>query len=133
MNKLKGFIKSIQSSENISVVDIDVDGISLCSIIVETQKTADYLKVGNEVYILFKETEVSVGKNVQGLLSLRNQINCTVQNIEKGKVLSKVVLNFKNYNIVSIITTNSVEKLQLKIGDNVKAFIKSNEVSLMEI
>jgi molybdopterin-binding protein len=105
----------------------------LCSIIVETQKTADYLKVGNEVYILFKETEVSVGKNVQGLLSLRNQINCTVQNIEKGKVLSKVVLNFKNYNIVSIITTNSVEKLQLKIGDNVKAFIKSNEVSLMEI
>ncbi len=133
MNKLKGYIKNINSSQNLSIVEIDLNGIDICSIVVETPETASYLKTGNQVFVLFKETEVSIGKNVQGLISLRNQIPCKVTKIEKGKILSKIDLECKEHRIVSIITTSSVERLNLSIGDEVTAFIKSNEVSLMEI
>ncbi len=133
MNKLKGVIKDINSSQNFSIVEIDINGMSIYSIILETPETANYLKNGKQVLVLFKETEVSIGKNVQGLISLRNQIPCKVKKIEKGDILSKIDLECKKHKIVSIITTGSVNRIKLDVGDEVIAFIKSNEVSLMEI
>lgn len=132
MNKLQGKIMNIESSEHISIVDIDVEGDLFSSIIIETPETADYLRIGNEVFMLFKETEVSIGKDLSGNLSLRNRLKSKIKTIEKGIVLTKIILDYKGKDIISVITTRSTNKLDLKVGDEVQGLIKANEVIIMK-
>ena len=133
MNKLKGTIKHIQSAENISIVDVEIDNQNFRAIVLETPETSSYLKEGNQVFILFKETEVSIGKIIKGEISLSNRIKCRIKKIKKGKILTELKLLFNDTYITSIITTASAERLNLKEGEEVEAFIKANEVSIMEI
>jgi len=133
MNKLKGFIKSIKSSKSISIVEVKVGNQIFKSVVLETPESSSYLKEKNEVYILFKETEVAIGKNFYGNISLSNKIKCKIVNIEEGKIISKIELTFEDKNIISIITTDSLKKMNLKENDEIIAFIKANEVYLMEV
>jgi len=133
VNKLIGKIVLIESTQHMSMVDIDVQGDVFSSIVLETPASASYLKQGNSVQILFKETEVSIGKNLTGLISLRNRFKGTIRRIEKSEILSKVFLNYQSQEIVSIISTRSVQKLGLIDGDAVEWLVKTNEVSLCSL
>lgn len=132
MNKLHGIISKIQQSGAILLVDMDVDGHGFSAMLIESATQPEWLQTGNTVDIVFKETEVSLAKNLSGLISMRNRMKCTVQHIERGELLSKVILKFQQYIIISAITTRSVDSLQLTIGDEVEALVKANEVSLMK-
>ncbi len=112
------------------MVDIDVSGDVFSSIVLETPATAAYLKQGHDVTILFKETEVSIAKNLTGMISLRNRFKATIAKIEKSDILSKIFLNYKGHAIISIISTRSTQKLGLSAGDEVEWLVKTNEVSL---
>ena len=133
MNRLRGRIINIESSESISLVEVKTDIGYICAVVVETPETAGYLKIKNDIYVLFKETEVSIGKELSGMISLRNRFECVVEEVEKGKVLTRLILKCKDKIIKSVITTRSAEKMKIKKGDNVTALVKTNEVSLMEI
>jgi len=132
MNQLKGVIQAIESEQDISLVRIIAAGDFFSALVIDTPETASYLQSGKEIIMLFKETEMSIGKNLTGGLSLRNRFNATISNIEAGKVLSSVYLNFKSYPLCAIITTASVTELKLAVGDTVVGLVKTNEVSLME-
>ncbi|MDE2027992.1 MAG: TOBE domain-containing protein, partial [Candidatus Omnitrophica bacterium] len=81
--------------------------------------------------LLFKEAEVSIGKNLSGLISLRNRFKGTVKQLEKSPILTKVFLEYKKGQVVSIISTRSAQKLALAPGDEVEWLVKTNEVSLL--
>ena len=130
MNSLKGNIKSIRSHENLSIVKIDVGEYSFTTVVIETSDTADYLKLGNEIRVLFKETEVLICLKPCPDISLQNRIDCEVRKIIKGKLLSQISMQSSIGNIKSIITTNAVEQLKLKENDQVIAMIKTNEIML---
>ena len=131
MNKLSGKIIRIESSEHMSLVDIDVSGDVFCSVVLETPQTAAYLKEGAAIMILFKETEVSIAKNLSGQISLRNRFKGVIGGIERSNILAKIILNYKKTQITSIITSRSADKLALKKGDEVEWLVKTNEVSLL--
>ena len=97
----------------------------------ELSSGAAYLKQGETVTLLFKETEVSIGKGLSGLISLRNRFPAAIKKLEKSDLLSKVFLDYKSKEIVSIITTRSAQKLGLNAGDQVEWLVKTNEVSLL--
>jgi len=130
MNTLKGTITEINSDEHFSVVAIDVSGVTFKSVIIETPDTVPFLRPGAAVKIMFKETEVSIAKNFSGMISMQNKMSCTIRKIKKGKLLSRVDLDFKTEKIVSIITTGAVEQLNLNGNDEVLALIKTNEITL---
>ena len=130
MNTLIGEISNIKSDEHFSIVEMIVDANIFKSIIIETPETVPFLKTGNKINIMFKESEVSIGKELKGRISLQNKIPCIIQKIEKGKLLSKIILDFNSKKIVSVITTGAVEQLELKENDNVLALVKTNEVIL---
>ena len=130
MNKLTGQIVLVGSSSQMSMVDIDVSGDVFSSIVLETPASAQYLKNGSKVTLLFKETEVSIAKNLTGLISLRNRFKATVKRIEKSEILTKVYLDYKAKEIISIISTRSTQKLGLTEGDEVEWLVKTNEVSI---
>jgi molybdate transport system regulatory protein len=130
MNSLKGEIEHVEISGNLSLVTIKVVECQFKSIIIETPDTVDYLTVGGCVDVLFKETEViiAIGENLQ--ISLRNKMISTISSIEKGTLLAKLTLETNAGDVVSIITSNAVENLNLTVGAQVMAMVKTNEVFL---
>ena len=132
MNRLPGTITKIQQSGAILLVDVAVDGQGFSALLIESATQPEWLQEGNSINLVFKETEVSLAKNLSGIISLRNRMKCTVQHIDRGVLLSKISLQFLKYTITSAITTRAVDSLQLQIGDEVEALVKANEVSLMK-
>ncbi len=131
MNKLTGIIIHIESSGHMSMVDIDVTGDSFSSIVLETPQSADYLRNGGKVSLIFKETEVSIAKNLSGQISLRNRFKGLIKTIEKSNLLTKIILDYKNNEVISIISTRCADRLELKQGQTVEWLVKTNEVSLL--
>ncbi len=132
MNRLFGTITAIECNEHLSLVDVAADGGVFTAMLLETPQRAPYLKPGNKVAVLFKETEVSLAKNLSGQLSLRNRVPCRVQHIRSGGILSEVRLDWRGHELTSIITTRAAQRLDLKVGDEVEALVKANEVTLAE-
>jgi molybdopterin-binding protein len=64
-------------------------------------------------------------------LSARNQIKGKIKDIKKGMVMAEVVLEVASgVDIVSVITTSSVERLGLTLGKEVEVVIKATSVML---
>jgi molybdopterin-binding protein len=133
MNRLLGTITAIESNDHLSLVDVVAGQNTFTAMLMETPQNAPYLKVGNTVAVLFKETEVSLAKNLSGELSLRNIVRGTVRKIRSGDILCEVVLDSRGQMLTSIITTRAIKRLELKESDEVDALVKANEVSLMEV
>ena len=64
-------------------------------------------------------------------LSARNLIKGSIKEIHKGQVMAEVVLEVASgVEIVSAITTNSVERLGLAVGKEVEVVIKATSVMI---
>jgi len=132
MNTLKGEIISIKVNGNLSLVTINVSDIIFKTIVIETPGTASYLKTGNKINVIFKETEVVIGKGLEHFVSLQNRLTGNIIGIENGALLSKLTIDTPVGNIVAIITLDAVVQLKLQLGEIITAMIKTNEIMLSE-
>lgn len=130
MNILKGNIESIAVNGDLSIVRVKTGDSVFSSIVIDTPETASFLKVKNEVKIIFKETEVIIGVGDMSGISLRNKMLGTVKRIDADILLSKLTLETAMGTITSIITSNAVEQLKIKPGMEVIAMVKTNELIL---
>ncbi|MCL4442146.1 MAG: TOBE domain-containing protein, partial [Firmicutes bacterium] len=55
-----------------------------------------------------------------------------LQDISTGAVMAQVTLDVNGQQVVSAITNDSVSELNLKMGDDVTALIKSTDVMIMK-
>ncbi|MDD5287650.1 MAG: TOBE domain-containing protein [Dehalococcoidales bacterium] len=62
------------------------------------------------------------------MLSARNQFKGTVKSIKLGQVMAEVVVKVGKIEVVSLISSTSVQNLKLKAGDKVAAIVKATEV-----
>ena len=62
--------------------------------------------------------------------SIRNRLQGTIERIVSDKVVSELVIRTAAGDVTSIITTGSVNRMNLKQGDKVFAIIKATEVSV---
>jgi molybdate transport system regulatory protein len=136
MNVLPGTIAGIATEDGISLVKVRLENLLFTSIVLDTPADSPYLVTGHPVTLLFKETEVIIGKALPLPISVRNRIECKIKQIRMGKLLSELTLGFtgmetgQEYEIGSIITREACEQLELRESDLVIALIKTNEVSL---
>ena len=63
-------------------------------------------------------------------ISIRNRLPGTIEKIVSDKVMSEVVIRTAAGIVTSIITTDSVERMNLREGDNVFAVVKATSVSV---
>jgi molybdate transport system regulatory protein len=132
MNVLQGTIVSVEVSGELSLVKADCAGTVISAIVIDTVETAPYLKKDQPIQVIFKETEVVLGKGTDHQVSLQNRLVGKVKDIQKGALLSKVTISIAAAEITSIITTSAVTQLRLERGTTVCAMIKTNEVMLSE-
>ena len=133
MNSLEGHIKEVHVNGSLSLVTVELsDQILFKAIIIENPETASYLTAGHLVKVLFKETEVIIGKDVKHLISIQNQLRGVIKHIERGLLLSNILISTPAGDISSIITTNAVDQLGLEEELTVSAMVKTNEIMLSE-
>jgi len=132
MNRLPARISAIDMHGSIALVEAMVGAQRFTAMLVGAGDELSAWPVGMPVTLLFKETEVSLAKNLSGLISMRNRIAATVEAIDRGTLLTRVTLAFNDHQIGSIITTRSCDALALVVGDAVEALVKTNEMTLMQ-
>lgn len=65
-------------------------------------------------------------------LSGRNKLFGEIVEIKRGEVVSEVVVQVGENQIAGIITTASVDNMNLRLGDQVTALIKATEISFIK-
>ena len=132
MNTIIGKIVSVESNGELSLVRMTSAGLKFTSIVIDTPQTAAYLKPENPVKIIFKENEVILANRADCSISLQNKMPGEIIKVESDKLLSKLVIKTPVGNITSIITSNAVKQLDLYLGKNIVAMVKTNEIMLSE-
>ena len=64
--------------------------------------------------------------------SARNLIEGKITNIETDKIMAMVKVEIKPAVLTSVITKESVDDLDLKVGDHIKVMVKSTSVMLVK-
>jgi len=136
MSRLTATLTAIDSEAHLNIVTFLCAEQKLQMVSLELHEN---VSVGKEVTLACKATSVALAKptvEVQGfcaMLSYANQLRVEVVSIEKGKLLSSVMLALGKFELESILSTESLERLGLKEGDKVIALIKANELSILKV
>ena len=134
MNRLGGKVVGVQSHGSLSLVQIALrSDIVFIVIVIDTLETAPYLLVGCELEVLFKETEVILSVEDITITTLQNKLSGLIADIEKGNLLSRVVIGTEVGDVVAIIGTTAAENLSLSAGQQVTLFINMSEIILAPI
>ncbi len=65
-------------------------------------------------------------------ISGRNKLHAIIKEIVKGGVMAKIVMDYKGDELVAVITNDSVDDLELKVGDKVTALVKATEMMVLK-
>lgn len=131
MNMVKGVIKSIKSCGGINSVEVSIDG--KYKFTADTMELKDEFREGSEVILLFKEFDVIISKSKNLLLSVENQFDCTVEEINSGEIFTEIKLRSLFGGITSIISSESCRRLNLQRDCAVICCIKATEISFAEL
>lgn len=129
MNKLEAVVSKIDSLENLTIVQFDFNGITLSMMSLGLSN----IKIGSKVILNMNASHIAIAKGLEGQISLSNKLDCIIEKLDKGELLSSLSLKIKGIIITSIITTNSVNRMNLKEKDEVSAFIKASELSIQKV
>lgn len=129
MNKLEAVVSKIDSLENLTIVQFDFNGITLSMMSLGLSN----IKIGSKVILNVNASHIAIAKGLEGQISLSNKLDCIIEKLDKGELLSSLSLKIKGIIITSIITTNSVNRMNLKEKDEVSAFIKASELSIQKV
>ncbi len=128
MSKINATISAIESEGIINIITFSTQKTTLKMISLELNEK---VVVGQDVILITKATSVALAKDLVGELSYSNQIPCTIESIDQGKILTTLLLK-SDFLLESIITTASLTRMKLQMGDKVTALIKSSDLSISE-
>jgi len=129
MNTLKAQVTQIDSMDNLAIVKFDYQGLALSMMSLGIKD----LKVESQVIISINASHIAIGKDLKGDISLSNKFDCVIKELDKGELLSSIKLRINDDCLTSIITTSSVNRLNLQVGDEVQALVKASEISIKEV
>lgn len=130
MNRIIASVTAIKSVDNITVVSFESNGQPMRMMALELDKT---LTPGSRVTLGVKASNISLAKAFEGMLSISNRLDVTVEEVKNGALLCSVKLRFGDALLESVITRESSQRMDLKAGDRVTALIKASELSVLEM
>ncbi len=136
MSHLKASIEKIECVDSLNIVTFLCAGQKLQMVSLELPEE---VQPGVQVKLACKPTAVALAKptvNVESfcsMLSYSNQLKVQIVAIDRGKLLSSIVLKLGVFSLESMTSTDAVKRLDLQKGDEVIALIKANELSILEV
>ena len=136
MSNLTATIKKIESVDTLNIVTFVCAGQKLQMVSLELSEA---IQPGVNVKLACKPTAIALAKptvaveSFCSMLSYSNQLRVQIAAVDRGKLLSSIVLTLGAFSLESIMGTDAVERLALQKGDEVIALIKANELSILEV
>jgi len=136
MSQLIAIIEKIESVDNLNIVTFVCNDQRLKMMSLDLNDT---VQIGKRVVLGCKPTSVALAKptinqqDFSEMLSYANQIKVQISSMDVGELLSSIKLDFGNFILESIVTTQSVKRMHLKERDELLALIKANELSIQEV
>ena len=136
MSHLIATIEKIESVGDLNIVTFICANQKLQMVSLELSEA---IQPKVKVKLVCKPTAVALAKptidveSFCSMLSYSNQLHVQITSIERGKLLSSILLKLGSFSLESMTSTDAVERLDLKEGDEVIALIKANELSILEV
>lgn len=122
---IKAKISAIDENDGVSVFEFNAANLNLKMLSLENLQN---LKIGDEVRLNFKSSDVFVATSPLLNCSVSNEIKAQISSIQKGQITSSLHLNAGEFEFESIITTASLKRLNLALGDQIYAYIKATSL-----
>jgi len=122
---IKAKISAIEQNDGVSVFEFSAENLSLKMLSLENLQN---LKIGDEVRLNFKSSDVFVATSRILNCSVSNEIKAQISDIEQGQITSSLHLNAGKFEFESIISTASLKRLNLAPGDQIYAYVKATSL-----
>lgn len=122
---IKAKISAIDENDGVSVFEFNAANLSLKMLSLENLQN---LKIGDEVRLNFKSSDVFVATSPLLNCSVSNEIKVRISDIQKGEITSSLHLNAGEFEFESIITTASLKRLNLALGNQIYAYVKATSL-----
>ncbi len=126
-NQFKGTVSHVNEGAVNGIVSIDINGDTVSSTISMNAIKELELKKGVPAFAVFKATEVMVAVEFPKI-SARNKFSGKITNIQEGEVNDIVSIDTNIGLISATISKNAVKELELSLGKEAVAVIKSTSV-----
>ena len=130
MNRIDAIVTAFESIDNISIVNFRAEDQHMTMMALELDNR---LVAGSLVTLGIKASNIALAKELNGQLSISNQLPVIIESINHGRLLSSIKFSFAGSLIESIITKKSALRINLQVGMGSIALIKSSELSILEI
>ena len=122
---IKAKISAIEQNDSVSIFEFSAENLSLKMLSLENLQN---LKIGDEVRLGFKSSDVFVATSPLLNCSVSNEIQVRISDIEQGQITSSLHLNAGKFEFESIISTSSLKRLNLSLGDQIYAYVKATSL-----
>ncbi len=131
-NKIHGTIEFIEFGKVNAQVYVKLkSGYTIVSVITNSAVKELELKIGDDVSAIFKSSSVILSTDNALSISARNKFKGKIDSIDVGEVNSEVVVDIGNDDkLVAVITSSSVDSLDLKEAKEVSLIIKSSDIMI---
>lgn len=122
-------LNALDSSAELTALVLDFQGDNVAQNIAtnQAQNQMQNLKIGAECNAIFKESEVMIAL-LDSRVSARNCFKARITEIECDEIFARIYLDFES--LTALITKEASEVLNLKVGNEILWFVKSNEVMI---
>jgi molybdopterin-binding protein len=127
MNTIKGTVISVNSANGVSEVEVKTPLGSIYAVVLESPEEAEFVKQNKQVKCIFKETEVLL---LREKVSQINLFEGTIKSLEKGSLLSMLVVDCRGQEIRVMLTSRQVDTLGLSQGTKVYMLLSPMHVVL---
>ena len=122
---IKAKISAIDENDGVSVFEFNAANLGLKMLSLENLQN---LEIGDEVRLNFKSSDIFVATSPLLNCSVSNEIKAQISSIQKGQITSSLHLNAGEFEFESIITTASLKRLNLALGDQIYAYVKATSL-----
>lgn len=128
MNKVLATVQNIEETDIVTYIHVNNGETTMYLIKSEKPK---WLSVGDKVYCNFQEGSVCLSKDCPGKVSIENMLPVTLQNVRRNNSLCELTLNNSDFgDIISLITANAYDKLDLQEGCKATMLLRGIDIKL---
>ncbi len=130
MSQIIATIKNIRNVDSLNIVEFGFFNHTLKMVSLNLSKQ---ISINKKVQLSIKPTNILIAKNLQGEISISNQLKAKIVKVENGELLSSILLKIEDTILESIITVDSSKNMNLVEDEEVLILIKASDLFIQEV
>mgnify|MGYP000990148885 FL=1 len=130
MSQIIATIKNIRNVDSLNIVEFGFFNHTLKMVSLNLSKQ---ISINKKVQLSIKPTNILIAKNLQGEISISNQLKAKIVKVENGELLSSILLKVEDTILESIITVDSSKNMNLVEDEEVLILIKASDLFIQEV